>query len=70
MVIVDKDDIAPIDGMFYVDNSGQAEIKRVSFAGEIVSLISDNSRYPVKQVEIDNLRILGRVKFIFGGSRI
>lgn len=68
LVVVDTADQATIDGLFYVETT-QPEIKRISFMSDSVSLISDNSRYPVKQLKLADLRILGRVKFVFGGAR-
>lgn len=70
LILIDVDDTKPTDGLLYVKHGESAEIKRASFAGDMVHLISDNNRYPVKQLPVKSVEIIGRVKYVFNGMRV
>lgn len=70
MVLIDQTKLPQGDGLYYVKHGENREIKRVSFLGDAVHLISDNARHPPKTMLLSDIEIAGHAKFVFNGKRV
>jgi SOS-response transcriptional repressor LexA len=70
LVLIDIADNEPVDGMAYIHHAGRSEIKRLSASGDVIHVLSDNTRYPAKQYKTRDVQIIGRVRFVFNGRKV